>query len=138
MGRSILAVVVGFLVTGALAAGVMGPVIMKVLMPEAFNPKTGASSDTTALIVVQVGVAISAVFGCWLCARLAPNRPMFHALVLGVLGFLFNAAGAAMQWEHFPAWHFVVSLALTMPYAWAGGWIRERQLAGAGRTPAVA
>jgi hypothetical protein len=137
MGRSILAVVVGFLVIGALAAGVAGPLVAW-LMPHAFDPVTGGSRDVAALLVVQAGVALCATFGCWLTARLAPARPMFHALVLGGLGFAFKAVGAAMQWDNFPVWHWVLSLALTMPYAYAGGWIRERQLEAAPGTPAMA
>lgn len=37
-------------------------------------------------------------------------------------------AGVARMLHMFPAWYAVVSVLLTMPYAWIGGKLRERQL----------
>jgi hypothetical protein len=54
---------------------------------------------------------------------------MKHALVLGVLGLLFTIPGTVAMWNTMPAWYSVLGLALVMPFAWAGGWLRERQLA---------
>jgi hypothetical protein len=53
---------------------------------------------------------------------------MRHALILGVLGLIFNIAGTVAMWDTAPAWYHATALALVMPYAWIGGRIRERQL----------
>jgi hypothetical protein len=85
--------------------------------------------------LIQGYVALFAVFGCYVAARLAPNRPMAHALVLGALGLVFNVAGTVARWDHAPAWSHVLAMALVMPYAWLGGRLRERQLARSGHHP---
>ena len=53
---------------------------------------------------------------------------MFHALILGALGLAFNLIAVPGMWQLFPHWYTVASLILVMPFAWLGGWLRERQL----------
>ena len=125
MGRSIAAVVIGFVVIGLLAFGTDAAV--RAAMPGAFSP-TGAVSDPGLLLAMLAYVTLYAVAGCYLTARLAPRRPMAHALALGVLGLLFNIAGSIAMWDTAPAWYHVVALVLVMPSAWLGGWLREREL----------
>lgn len=132
MLRSILAVVVGFLVIGALSFGADAALSAAGVMPHG-QPVTG----TGLLLLSMAYVAVFAIFGCWLAAYLAPSRPMLHALVLGVLGLVFNAVAAAATRGQVPDWYLAVSLALVMPYAWAGGKLREMQLA-RGRAPGLA
>lgn len=126
MLRSIGAVVLGFLVIGALAGGTTAA--LPSIVPTLFGP--GGRVDSVGLMLaMQAYVVVFATFGCWLAARLAPSRPMAHALVLGLLGLAFNAYGSAAQWNVYPAWYHALGLGLTMPAAWLGGWLRERQLA---------
>jgi hypothetical protein len=129
MGRSIAAVVIGFVVIGVLSFGASAAV--RAAMPGAFGPG-GSTSDPTILLATLAYVTLFAVAGCYLAARLAPRRPMAHALVLGVLGLVFNLAGTAATWSAYPAWYHVTALLLVMPSAWLGGWLREREL---GRRP---
>jgi hypothetical protein len=133
--RSIIAVVVGFLVIGVLAFGT--DAILKSSVPGVFGPDDRVDS-VTWLLVIQLYVFAYAVFGCWLAARLAPNRPMRHAIILGVLGLVFNIARTIALWDKMPAWYHIVALALVMPAAWVGGRIRERQLERSGGVPPVA
>jgi hypothetical protein len=132
--RSIVAVVVGFLVIGALAMGT--DQLVKSAVPGVFSAD-GRVDSVPWLIAIQAYVFVYAVFGCWLAARLAPNKPMGHALVLGVLGLLVNLAGSIALWDKMPAWYHIVALALVMPAAWVGGRIRERQLERSGGVPPV-
>jgi hypothetical protein len=127
--RSIVAVVVGFLVIGALSVGTT-----KVLELNGMVGPGGQTSDAGMLLLMQAYVAVYAIAGCWLAAYLAPAKPMRHALTLGVLGLLFNIMGAAQQWDLVPAWYWALSLALVVPYAWLGGRLRELQLQRGGAT----
>lgn len=129
MVRSIVAVVVGFVTIAVLALGTN--VLLARLAPDLF-PASGIVTSTGALVLALAYVAVYATAGSYLTARLAPSRPMLHALVLGALGLLFNIAGAAATWGQVPAWYSVLGLVLTMPYAWLGGYLRERELAGTG------
>lgn len=129
LARSVIAVVAGFLVIGALALGT--DQIIRTTVPGVFGPGNRVDS-VPWLLFFQMYVFVYAVFGCWLAARLAPSRPMRHALILGALGLVLNIAGSAAMWETAPAWYHIAAIAIVMPAAWVGGRIRERQLAGAG------
>lgn len=64
-------------------------------------------------------------FGCWLTARLAPWKPMKHALILGAFGLVLSGAAAAATWnkgpEFGPHWYTVVLALSSLPSAWLGG-----------------
>ena len=105
-------------------------------MPGVFGPDDRVDS-VPWLLIIQLYVFVYAAFGCWLAARMAPNRPMRHALILGALGLAFNIAGTIALWDKMPAWYHIVAIALVMPAAWVGGRIRERQMAGVPRSSAL-
>lgn len=121
--RSILAIIAGFVVIGALSFGTDAA-----LMAAGVLPPHGQPVSTPLLLLAQGYVAVYAIFGCWLAAYLAPSHPMRHALILGALGLAFNLMNAAALWNLYPKWFTILSLALVMPYAWIGGRLRERQL----------
>lgn len=65
------------------------------------------------------------VVGCYIAARLAPDRPMPHALALGVVGVVVSALGAVATWNRGPAfgphWYPIALIAISIPCAWLGG-----------------
>ena len=134
MARSILAVVTGFLVIGLLAFATGKAA--QAAFPGVFDAN-GATFNTLACLGTLLYVGVYATFGCWLAARMAPSHPMRHALILGVLGLLFNIMGAWMTRDAVPVWYNVAGVLTTMLWAWLGGAIRERQLASAGRPTAA-
>jgi len=125
MLRSVLAIIVGFVVIFCL----VGPtdLLMHSLFPGRFAAN-GAVSDTTVLALTEIYVFIYAVFGCYLCARIARRRPMLHALILGAMGLVLNVVASSMMWSLYPAWYHIVAILVAMPAAWVGGRIAERQM----------
>jgi hypothetical protein len=74
--------------------------------------------------------------GCaYLTARLAPYRPMLHALAGGVIALALGIVGAVLTWNAVPSfgphWYPVALVLLTMPSAWLGGFLYSRRDAGA-------
>jgi hypothetical protein len=134
MLRSILAVVAGYLFIPIVSFALGFTVIAA--FPDAYTP-TGYTDNTTVLLLTMVYVAITAIAGCYLTARLAPRDPMKHALILGLLGVITQAAMWAFGPQQAPTWFYIASLLLVMPYAWIGGRIREKQLERGG-APAIA
>ena len=70
--------------------------------------------------------------GGYLTARLAPQRPVTHALALGIAGLALSVAGAIVNVTHpemGPLWYPLVLILIAIPTAWVGGKIRSRQLA---------
>lgn len=66
-----------------------------------------------------------AVLGGYIAARLAADRPMFHAVLLGTLGLVLGAAGAVATVgrgpEFGPVWYSLLVSATALPCSWAGG-----------------
>lgn len=61
--------------------------------------------------------------GFFLTAKLAPQKPMKHALILGVIGTLVSAIAAitTKDMNLGPSWYAWTLAALTMPAAYLGG-----------------
>ena len=121
--RSIVAIVVGFAFIAVLSFGT--DALVRLTLPNAFDA-SGRTERLSVLILSLVYVGVYAVVGCYLTARLAPSRPMWHALILGLIGLVFTAAGTIVLWSTAPAWYNILSLLLVMPYAWIGGRLAER------------
>ena len=128
MARSILAVVTGFVLTGLLIGATTFFVVSS--NPGAFDARN-APTTLGMLLVMHAYVAVYATLGCWVAARMAPSRPMRHAMIVGVLGVIVNAANPSI-WSTYPLWSNVVSIGSPLLLAWLAGTIRERQLASAG------
>ena len=77
-------------------------------------------SDSLFLLATAYRI-VYGVAGTYLIARLAPDRPMQHALALGAVGVVFSTAGAVAMWDAGPVWYSLVVIAIAMPCAWAGG-----------------
>ena len=67
------------------------------------------------------------VFGCWLAARLAPNHPMRHALILGGIGFALATLGAVVMWSIGSHWYPIALVIEALPCAWLGGRLAQRR-----------
>jgi hypothetical protein len=84
------------------------------------------------LLLATIYRTVYGVAGSYVAARLAPDRPMLHALVLGAIGLGVSILGAVVTWNRGPAfgphWYPLALVALAMPQAWAGGKLRVMQL----------
>ena len=85
-------------------------------------------NDSLALLATSYRIVIS-VGGAWLTARLAPDRPMKHALILGYVGVVLGLVGAMATWNLGlgPRWYPIALVLLAIPQCWAGGRIYELQ-----------
>ena len=129
IGRSIFAVIVGIVANIILSLGT--DVLLHAVH---VFPPWGASmvGNDGALLLATIYRTIYGVVGSYLTARLAPSRPMFHAVVLGALGLAVSILGAAATWNAGPAfgshWYPIALIVLALPTAWVGGKIRLAQL----------
>jgi hypothetical protein len=129
IGRSILAVFAGFV-----AVIIITLPTDEVLHRIGVFPPWGASmvGFDGALLLATVYRTIYGVAGSYITARLAPDRPMGHALVGGAIGLAVSILGAAVTWNKGPAfgphWYPLALVVLALPTAWVGGKLRVRQL----------
>lgn len=118
--RSIGAVLVALIAVFVLSLGT--DQVLHVL--RVYPPWGQTMSDALFLLATGYRV-VYGVAGGYIAARLAPDRPMQHALALGLLGLILSIAGAAATWNHVPSlgphWYPLVLIVTAMPCAWAGG-----------------
>jgi hypothetical protein len=71
---------------------------------------------------------IFSVGGAYVTGRLAPSRPVLHAIVLGMIGLFLSTAAAILviPMNLSPAWYPIALVAVAVPCGWLGGWIAER------------
>jgi hypothetical protein len=85
-----------------------------------------------ALLLATVYRTIYNVGTSYITARLAPRRPMLHAMIGGFLGLAACIAGAVGTWNKGPAfgphWYPLALVVLALPSAWVGGKLRLSQL----------
>jgi hypothetical protein len=129
IGRSVGAVLAG-VVTGVVP--ILGTDV--VLHAVGVFPPMGQSMEgyDGALLLATIYRTVYGVAGSYVTARLAPDRPMGHALVGGVLGLVVSIVGAVVTWNKGPAfgphWYPLALIVLAIPTAWAGGKLRLMQL----------
>ena len=125
LGRSILALLVGIVVGILLSVGTdLGLHAVGVVPPQSER------WPNQSLLLATVYRSIYGVVAAWVIARLAPSRPMAHALAAGALGLMVSTLGAAAAWSSTIGQHwYPVTLALTaLPTAWIGAKLRLMQL----------
>ena len=114
--RSVIAVLAGFLAIVVLSTGTDMALHATGIYPPLNEPMAGS------LFLLATGYRIAyGVGGCYIAARLAPDRPMKHALILGLIGLVLSIAGAAAMWDAGPAWYSLAIIAIALPCAWIGG-----------------
>lgn len=125
IGRSVIAVLAGIVVGAALSLGADEILHLTRIYP----PWAERMPDPMFGLATAYRVVFS-VLGSYVIARLAPYRPMLHAMIGGTLGLAVSIAGAVATWNRDigPHWYPVAVAAIALPCAWVGGKIRESQL----------
>lgn len=121
---------------GAVAAGLLVTVILSVGTDAVMHstgvfPPHGQSMADSLFMFATAYRTVYSIAGCYITARLAPDRSMSHALVLGSVGLVVSIVGAVVTWdkpEFGPKWYPLVLIALAIPCAWIGGILYSRQV----------
>ena len=125
IGRSIGALLAGFVVVVILSLGTD-----VALQKAGIFPPLGQIMSNALFLLATVYRTVYAVVGSYITARLAPDRPMGHALLGGGIGLVLAVVGAVVTWNKDlgPHWYPLALVATALPCAWAGGKLRLMQL----------
>jgi len=127
--RSIGAILAGFVFVFIVSLGTD-----QLLHIAGIFPPWGASmvGFDGALLLATAYRVLFGIAGSYVMARLAPDRPMQHALLGGAIGFVLSIIGAVATWNKGPAfgphWYPLALVVTALPTAWAGGKLRFMQL----------
>lgn len=114
---------------GAVLAGFITVVVLSIatdLLLETigvFPPATEPAAYVTWMLALAlVYRTVYTVAGGYVTARLAPNKPMKHAIILGLIGIVAGTAGLIATWglttEY---WYPIALVVLALPSTWLGG-----------------
>jgi peptidoglycan/LPS O-acetylase OafA/YrhL len=115
---------------GAVLAGIVVGVILTlatdiVLHAIGVFPPWGQPVSDGPLLLATAYRAVFGIVGSYIAARLAPYRPMQHALAGGVVGLVVSIVGTVVTWNRGPAfgphWYPLALIVIAMPCAWVGG-----------------
>jgi hypothetical protein len=122
--QSIWAVVAGVLVI--VVASTLADIVLHVL--GVFPPMNQPINDSLALLATSYRIVIS-IGGAWLTARLAPDKPLKHAMILGIVGTVLGLVGVVATWNAGlgPRWYPIALAVLAIPQCWVGGKLYEMQ-----------
>ena len=111
---------------GAVLAGLAVIFILSLGTDQAFHllgvyPPWGEGMSTGQYVLALAYRIAYAVLGSYVAARLAPSRPMVHALILGFIGIILSTMGAIAMWHLGDHWYPIALVLISLPCAWAGG-----------------
>jgi hypothetical protein len=112
---------IGALLAGLFAIFAVTTAADVVLHATGIFPGWGQQMGHGLFLLAAAYRVVIGIGGSYLTARLAPDRPMLHALVLGCVGFALSITGAVAMWDSGPAWYPLAVIAMALPCAWAGG-----------------
>jgi peptidoglycan/LPS O-acetylase OafA/YrhL len=124
-GRSVVAVVAGFVLTALLSVGTDA-----VMHASGVFPPWGEPMSDGLFAWATIYRVVYTVLGGYLTATLAPRRPMSHVMALGAVGVVVATLGAVATWNAGPAfgpkWYPVLLVVTALPCVWAGGILGAR------------
>ncbi len=128
MGRLLFALLVGIIVNGALVFGVESLSTLLHPLPAGLDPRNVAQMrdyiesggvPITGLLMVVFAYAVGAFGGAFVASKLAPNRGLMPALVIGQISLVFVIINL-ITFPH-PIWMMLASVLVPLPSAWYGG-----------------
>lgn len=114
---------------GAVLAGLLAVIVLSLGTDQVLHmlqvyPPWGQRMATGLFLLATGYRVVYTVAGGYITARLAPNAPVRHAVILGLVGLAPGVAGvivAIAKPELGPLW-YPIALAVTgLPCAWVGG-----------------
>lgn len=118
---------------GAVLAGFAAVVVLSMATDAVFHalgvfPPVGQPMSTALYVLALAYRTLFTVAGGYITARLAPRRPLFHAVVLGVIGIVAGTLGTVAMWQLGDQWYPIALVLLALPSTWLGGWLFSRRL----------
>ena len=123
LGRSALALIVGFVASAALSLGTD-----QILHTLGVFPPPGKPMPETDLLLLALSYRlVYDGLGSYVAAWLAPSAPMSHAMLLGAIGQVFALVGIYVGWNLGPHWYPIALAVSVLPTARIGGWLFTRR-----------
>jgi hypothetical protein len=115
---------IGAVLAGLLFVIVISTVTDLLLHTTGIFPPLGQAMADSLFLVALAYRTIYSIAGGYITARLAPDRPVTHALILGIIGCVLGLAGTIATWnrgpEFGPKWYPIALIVIAIPTTWMG------------------
>ena len=116
---------IGAVLTGLLVIIIITTATDSVMHGAGVFPPAGEPMSNALWLLATAYRIVYGVAGSFIAARLASDRPMRHALALGVIGLVLSIVGAVATWDRGPGfgpkWYPLALVVIAIPSAWLGG-----------------
>ena len=114
-------------VAGVLVIVVVSTIVDVVLHVAGVYPPVEQPIDNALSVLATSYRVVISIAGAWITARLAPDKPMQHAMILGYVGVVLGLVGVVVTWNKGlgPRWYPIALVVLAIPQCWVGGRIYE-------------
>ncbi|MDB5209280.1 MAG: hypothetical protein JWQ30_107 [Sediminibacterium sp.] len=117
---------------GAVLAGIILIVILSTVT-DLILEKTGIFPSpenglfiTWMLVLALVYRCVYTIAGGYLTAALAPQRPMKHGIILGLIGIVMGSIGVVVGWNLSQHWYPISLVVTALPCIWLGAKLRTK------------
>ena len=119
---------------GAVLAGLLVVIIITtatdaIMHATGIFPPWGQPMSDSLFVLAFAYRIVYGIAGGYITARLAPNKPVEHAVLLGAVGLVLSLAGTAATWnrgpEFGPKWYPLALIVIAIPTAWLGGKLKS-------------
>ena len=121
----LLGVVAGFFV--GMVWSILVAVLLATSLAQTSSPAQALNSSQAFLFCGLIGSFFSSSVAGWTAAHMARGAEIHNSLAVGAVIVIASAAlFLPLKMDQFPLWYNIPAFALAVPFAWAGGWMRQR------------
>jgi hypothetical protein len=116
---------------GAVLAGFITVALLSVLTDSilestgVFTPPEQGFFTPWMLVFALVYRCIYTVLGGFITAALAPDRPIRHAVILGLIGTVLAIVGTIVGWNLSAHWYPIALVITALPSTWLGAKLKK-------------
>ena len=127
--RSVAAVLAGFITFSVALNGVqgIGTAVLHSINPDLSATTTIVNYSTKTRVAWLLLEAVSLLAAGYVTARIARSSPMAHATAMGLIQAVVTSSAMMSLQSDEPEWFWLTGIALMIPAAWFGGWLRVRK-----------
>ena len=128
----LVGVVAGFF--AGMAWSILVALLLAPSLAQTSSPAQALNSSQAFFFWGLMGSFFSSAVAGWTAAHMAKGAEIHNALVVGFVVVVVSAAlFLPLKMDQLPLWYNIPAFALTVPFAWAGGRMREK-LRGMGKS----
>ena len=128
--RSVAAVLAGFITLSVAINSLqgVGNAILRHMHPDLPATASIVNQSTTTRVLWLVWESMSMIAAGYVTARIAGSSPVAHATAMGLIQAVVTLSVMSSIQSQEPTWFWQGGIAMMIPAAWLGGWLRTRRV----------